>query len=555
MLLTSLYKRASLENPKYSLSDPRAYDFLGGEETDAGVAVTREKAWGYGPYFRGLNLIAGAVAKLPLITYLRQGEGKARAPRHSAYRLLKYKPCPELTSYTFKKLLQTWAIDEGNGYAYIYRGDFGPRELWPLNPRKTYPIRENRQLWYVTEVKGEPRKLYADDVIHIRGLGWDGLEGQSVRWLARQTLGRGVAIRRFGSIFFKQAARPNVVLIHPGRLSEKARRNIARSWGKMHAGLDNAHRTAVLEEAIQVKELSINAHDAQLTEQEEAEVRATAAFLNIPPHKLGDRTRTSYGSLEQENQSFLDDCLDDWLVQWELECYDKLLTNEEKAADSHTIEFLRSALVRADILKRYQAYAIGINNRFLRPNEARAAENLNPYEGGDEILAPLNLGSLPETDEPAGDDATSAQRQLLEETLRRCVVRLQVQARKAAAKPKRFLAELDAWPARHGRVLAAVLAPVLRVCEALADPETGPCPRESPRRWSTRLIKKAKGELVRLAGEVGEGALAAAVERHVADWARWPAKLANRWPRSWSWNEAADVAPSPPAKEESPEQQ
>jgi HK97 family phage portal protein len=262
-LLTSLFRR-SLENPSTPLSAPDdwLFDSLGSFRASSGVNVNRETALTYAPYWRCTSLLSGDVAKLPLCVYRTSERGKEHAKDHPAYRLLRYQTSPELMALQFKRVLTLHAIAEGNGYAYIQRDGAGrPLELWPLSPMKTYPVRENQRLWYVTEVGARQRKIRSEDMFHLKGLSFGGLVGYSVVAKMRESIGLALAFDNFGSIFFRNNARPNVVLKHPGRLKPEARLNLRESWERMHSGLENAHRTAILEEGLDLTVLQHNARD------------------------------------------------------------------------------------------------------------------------------------------------------------------------------------------------------------------------------------------------------------------------------------------------------
>lgn len=410
--------RASLENPSTPLSNPDEwlYEALGARKSASGVRVNRETALTYAAVWRGTNLISRDVGKLPLVIYKRQGEGKARAPEHAAYNLLRRKPNQYMTAFVFRQTLQAHVLLRGNGYAYIFRrGDGTPLELLPLNPDSTYPVRENGVLMYITEISltvqgqtgGAPvvqlRKLPAADVLHIKGLSFDGLIGYDVITKARESLGLGIAMEEFGSRFFRNNAKPSVVIEHPGKLTDQAAKKLREQWNSIHSGLENAHKTAVLEEGMKLKEFSIAARNAQLIESRQFQIREVANWFGVPPHKLGDTTRTAFASLEQENQSYLDDALDPWLVNWEEECWDKLLTEEEKAGDTHVIEFMRHALVRANLADRGIFYSAALSAGWISRDEVRARENLNPIPDGQGqvFLFPLNMAPNGITPAPA----------------------------------------------------------------------------------------------------------------------------------------------------------
>lgn len=389
----------SIEDPSVPLSDWEVA--LGGKPTASGVKVGRKTALMYSPVWRAFNLLSGTVAKLPTYVYERTGTGRKRATAHAAYPLLRNKPNGEMTAFVFKQTLMGHALLEGNGLAYIFRrGDASPEELIPLTPEKSFPCRENGRLVYVTELpNGEWRRLLPENVLHLRGIGYDGLTGYRLLDYARESLGVGIAAEQYGGRFFRNNAEPSVVIEHPKTLSKEASARLKAGWNKMHQGLDRSHRAAVLEEGAKVSAFSSSARNAQLMELRGFEVRSVANWFGVPPHKLGDTTKTSYASLEQENQAFLDESLDCWLVNFEEEMRDKLLTEEEKDRDTHYVEFLRNALVRADLKTRAEYYAKALGGQpWETVDEVRGRENLDdlPDGEGKKYVRPLNMT-------PAGD--------------------------------------------------------------------------------------------------------------------------------------------------------
>lgn len=400
--------RRSLENPRRPL-DPWSNalaDSLDGSLSLAGARVGRERAHTSAGFWRGVNLISGTVAKLPLGVCRRLEPGAEPDPRHPAHRLLRRSPNEAMTAYVWKRLMQAHAICHGNGYSYVVRSAGGtPLELLPLDPQRTYPVRESGRLWYVHELPGgERRKLDPQDVLHLKGYGFDGLEGYSVFQKARETLGLDLATRGYASTFFKNSARPNVALKHPARLSPEARRNLRESWERINAGFENAHRTAILEEGMELQELTINARDSQLLESRQFTLIEIANFLGIPPHKLGAAVNVSYKSLEQENQAYLDDSIDPWLVMWEEECEAKLLGVYQRERETHAVCFDRFPLVRADLQQRGAYYVQAVANGWMSPDDVRTREGLNPLPAGlgGIYYRPANL--LPINGDPDGPE-------------------------------------------------------------------------------------------------------------------------------------------------------
>lgn len=490
------YQRASIENPSTNLSDPNAFDDVTSIST-AGVRVNRKSALGHSPIWRGVNLLARDIAKLPMITYRRVGEGKERAVSHSLYKLLRRRPNREMTAFTFFETLAAHAILQGNAYAYIDRDrDRGiPLELIPLLPHETWPARINGQLIYYTVVNGQMRTMDPANVLHVHGLGYDGLTGYSVLDLAAEAMGLGLAARTYGSRFFSNNANPDLVIEIPHAIDEKAITEMLRTFERRHKGLKKSHLPGILTNGAKINPYSVDAKRSQLLETRAFDYREVANFLNVPPHKVGDTSRQGYASLEQENQSYLDEALDPWLVRFELEISAKLLTEQEQNTDSIVVEFLRQALVRADLASRYAAYSSALAGMpWMTRDEVRGFENLNPLGGDAAKLAdPANLtgsstaaddGSAGETDgdtdagdppadPPAADveedpanrahtagrvELGRAIRSALLDQIYRAVKRLAKDGERARAQGRPI--ELSS----HIEPIAGMLAPLLNVC-------------------------------------------------------------------------------------------
>lgn len=506
--LAGVTSRASLENPSSSLSDPEDWvfeTFSGGTRSSSGVRVNRKAALGYAAVWRAINLISRDVAKLPLQVFKRNpGGGKDRDRGHPAYRLLRRQPNKEMKAFDFKQTLMSHVLLEGNGYAYISRlKDGTPDLLVPLDPTLTHPARIDGELWYITkDIRNadgmrEDRRLRPEDVLHIKGLGFDGLLGYNVIQIGKDTIGLGLAMKKFGSVFFKNHAIPGVVLEHPNKLSPEAKKNIIDGWKRLLTGLDKAHTTTVLEEGMKARLLTVDARKAQLAELRIAELREIANLLGVPPHKLGDPSRTSFSSLEQENQSYLDEALDPWLVQFEEECTAKLLTEAQKERDSHFIEFVREAIVRADLATRTESQNKRVLAGIVTRDEVRATENMNPLPGGigkltmrpanmiledpdaEEVPpptdppppAPVNDDDDKDNDGDDDDDRSAkllpAHRGLIESVARRFHKRIALQAVRAASKPDTFIDWIDeGLTSKHRDAFVDALEPVVDVLVA-----------------------------------------------------------------------------------------
>ncbi len=415
----------SVENPAVPLSSigdgDDMYDTLtGGEATGAGVKVSRKIALGLSSIWRGVNLIAGDIGRHSFRVYRYEGSGLTPDPRHQAARVMR-RPNQWMTPFTFRQTLQAHALLSGNGYAYILRDkNSRPLELLPLDPDQTWPVRVNGALWYCTQMSdaavgvGRPSKslvkIPSTDVLHIKGLGFDGLVGYPVLRVLRETLGAAVAARDYGARYFRNDASPGVVIQVPAGMPDKAIENLRKTWGALHTGFKDAHKIAILRDGVTLANYSkASARDAQMLENRQFDAREVANVLGVPPHKVGDPSRTAYNSLESENQGYQEDTLDRWFVSWEQETDAKLLTEIEKDNETHTCKFDPRPLARVSLSERGAYYSQAIQIGWLSRDEVRAFENLNPIAGGlgDTFDRPVNTAPLaPQGGAPAGEGGT-----------------------------------------------------------------------------------------------------------------------------------------------------
>lgn len=486
-MISLFFEKRAIENPEIPLSDPRVVDeIFGVQRSDTGIQVTAGNSLTYSPLFRAVTLLAGYAAKLPLVLYRRlEGDDRERAVDHPAYRLLRRKMNATMTAFRVKFTLTAQAILRGNGYALIDRNRAGePTDILPLNSGTTSPINLNGRLFYKTRVGSVEMTFPAADILHIMLWG-EGNEGWSLIDKARESIGLGLALRKHGSLYFKNAARPSVAIEHPESMSDGAARHLKESVEAIYGGLDNHHKVLLLEEGAKLNPFSVNPEDAQLLQTRQFEVREISNWTGIPPHKLGDDTRTSFNSVEQENQSFLDDALDPWLCAWESEVDDKILREKEKLEDSHFVEFLRRAILRANMKDRFESYATGISWGFITRDEARHAENLNslPDGQGKRPLIPLNMvpvdeggptqpnqsGSSPNNQASEEERARvhSGLRRLALDIYSRMTKRVCGQAKKAARQPARFLDWVEeSMPVDNQSKFEEVISPLADVLRA-----------------------------------------------------------------------------------------
>jgi len=372
--------------------------FSGGTANSSGVRVDQETALMYAPFFAGVRVIAEDLGLLPFFLYERLARGKRRATSHPLYPLLHDAPNDMMGAMAFKEALQGHAITWGGGAAYIVTH---PRtgvieELWPLRPDRLHPRirymgngRAERWFQYLDDVNGIYANLAPGEVFYVNGLGYDGMRGYSVVELAANSIGLGLATEHYGAKIFSNGAAPAGVLSHPENLSPEARKRMADDWDNIHRGIDRAHRVAILEEGVQWQAVGLPNDANQFLETRKLQVTDMARWLRLPPHKIGDLDRATFSNIEEQQLDYVSSALAAWLTRWEQAVLTQLLLPEER--ERYFPEHLVDALLRGNTVARYQAYAVGRQWGWLSANDVRDRENMNPIDGGDDYLVPLNM--------------------------------------------------------------------------------------------------------------------------------------------------------------------
>lgn len=411
-LLTSLIRpetRMNLEGP-LPLTSARIVEWLGGEPTASGVAVSPGNSLRIDAVWACVNNISQDIATMPLHTYRQLERGKEKARTHPVYRLLHSEPNPLMTAVQFRQTMIAHRLTWGNAYANIERDEAGrPIALWPLRPdaMDTPVMSEAGTLLYTYHLpNGEPRALTQSDVLHLRGLGGDGITGYSPIKLHRESLALSQATLEYGSRFFGNDSRPGGVLQAKTRMTKDVADRLRSSWEAAHQGLNRSHRVAVLEEGIEWKQVGIAPEDAQYLQTRQHQDVVIARIYRMPPHKIGDLTRATFSNIEEQELQYGTDTLGPEAIAFEQQCNKDLFLPSEKGR--YFVEHLMDARLRSKTLERFQAYALLLDRGVLSPNDVLEKENMNPFDGGDIHLQQANMvpyGTEPAAPEPAPEPA------------------------------------------------------------------------------------------------------------------------------------------------------
>jgi len=376
------------------------YSFLMGSST-AGKNVTERSAMQMTAVYSCVRILAEAVAGLPLHLYrYKEDNGKEKAIDHTLYHLLHDEPNPEMSSFVFRETLMTHLLLWGNAYAQIIRNGKGEViALYPLIPsRMTVNRDENGQLYYeyfsvsddINSNSSRTVVLMPRDVLHIPGLGFDGLVGYSPIAMAKNAIGMAIACEEYGAKFFANGAAPSGVLEHPGTIKDP--KKVREAWQSQFGGSSNAGRVAVLEEGMKYTPISISPEQAQFLETRKFQINEIARIFRIPPHMVGDLEKSSFSNIEQQSLEFVKYTLDPWVIRWEQSLMRALLSNDEKK--EYFIKFNLEGLLRGDYESRMKGYSIGRQNGWMSANDIRELENLDRIsreDGGDLYLVNGNM--------------------------------------------------------------------------------------------------------------------------------------------------------------------
>lgn len=372
--------------------------------TTSGKTVNERTALQTTAVYACVRILSETIASLPLHVYRYTDGGKAKDTEHVLYTLLHDEPNPDMTSFVFRETLMSHLLIWGNAYAQILRDRSGQViGLYPLLPDQMSVHRsEKGKLYYIYNRYEEDNPnfqekgsivLSQEEVLHIPGLGFDGLIGYSPIALAKNAVGMTLACEEYGASFFGNGANPGGVLEHPGILKDPAK--VRDSWNAVYQGTRNAHKVAVLEEGMSYKQIGIPPEEAQFLETRKFQINEIARLFRIPPHMVGDLEKSSFSNIEQQSLEFVKYTLDPWVVRIEQALKKSLLLPEEKK--THFIKLNVDGLLRGDYQSRMNGYAIGRQNGWLSTNDIRELEELNPIppeEGGDLYLINGNMTKL-----------------------------------------------------------------------------------------------------------------------------------------------------------------
>ena len=411
MIFHALFRKA----PTPEIADDQ---FISMGPPAAGIDVNEWNAIQLSAVYACIRLLSETLAQLPLNVIETTTDGNRPVPDHPVAVLLRDSPNPWMTSFNFRQMLQSHVSGWGNGYAFIERAGSGyPLGIYPLLPDRTDPELDNGTLIYKTVINNTEETLRPDMVLHVSSMGYDGLRGWSPLSMFKEAISVGLATQRFGARFFGSGANLSGVLQHPGRLKRKAEKpddpspidRLREQFAALYGGIHNSHSVAVLEEGMQYARIGIPPEDSQFLETRKFTISDVARIYNVPSHMINDLERATFNNISELSIGFLRYTMTPWLVRWEQELNRKLFPEREQGR--YRVKFNVGGLLRGTQKERAEYYKMAVEGGWMSRNEVRRLEDLNPVDGLDNYLIPLNMGDgqqPPNSDNSQSDPASQS---------------------------------------------------------------------------------------------------------------------------------------------------
>jgi HK97 family phage portal protein len=384
--------RSNLRSP-----DAWLVDALGGTKSSSGEDVSATTALALSAYFCAIRAISTDIGKLSLSVFQREPNGDKRERRDlPLFKLLHDVPNSDMTAQTWKETSQAHALGFSGGFSLIGRDSAGrPTSIFPLDPNMVSPHRDKDTgvLSYAvreSEMATEARLFPQQDILHIHGLGLDGVTQLIVANMGKESLGAGLAAQKHRGSWFGNGANPSGILEVPGALDEQALKRLRDTFYEKYVGTGKGGKVIPLEEGTKFTTVTSDPEKSQLVNSLLFTVEDVARWFRIQPSKLMHLLKANFNTLEMQNLEYFQDTLQEWLVKWESEIKRKLLS--DAGQENIFVEFDLRSLLRGDLAARNSSYTAGRQWGWLSANDVRRAENMNSIGGqGDIYMIPANM--------------------------------------------------------------------------------------------------------------------------------------------------------------------
>ena len=371
--------RLSLENPSVPLSA-----FGEDVKTTAGISITEDKSLAVSAVFACVKVVAETMSQMDLEVVEKVGKTTKANTNHPNYWLLHAEPSPYYNAFEWKQGMMAYALLWGNAYSKIKRDRFATaKELQMIPPWEVTPkMTERGKLYYEWQNDKGTEIILAEDMIHLKNLGTNGLIGLSPIQIQRENLGNAVAKMNHDGAFYSNGAKASGILMTPGTMGNTEQDNLKTSFEKANSGSKNRFKTIILEEGVKYQQLTIPQNDAQFLESKKFEQTEIAGWFRVPPHMIGNLAESNYSNVDAMDRAFAKTCIVPWVTRFQQEIDRKLFFEGERGR--FMSQFNLDDLIKGDMKSRFEAYQMGINSGFIKPIWATEAEGW-PTENAQEI--------------------------------------------------------------------------------------------------------------------------------------------------------------------------
>jgi HK97 family phage portal protein len=400
-------ERSNVSNPSQSFLTA-----IGADKSSAGVTLGPYESITISAVYRAVSVISNSLAFLPFNLYRKNKDGGSYIHTDHYLNKLLINPSQQYSEFIFKQLLQVTKLLWGNAYAYIRRSEGIETELVYLHPSTVRPeLTITGMVYHVSAdyVYNIPTLVPAKDMIHLPGLGFDGIEGKSVIQVQRESLGLTKAAEIFGAKFFGSGANMSGVLQVPGKLTEPAYENLKNSWNNKYSGLGNSHETPILEGGTTYNRIGIPPEDAQFLQTRKFQIEEISRWFGVQPHLLMHLERSTNNNIEHQGMEFVRYTLAPEIAVWESEFNRKLVQSSKQG--KLFCEYDMNALLRGDSKTRAEYYQKMFSVAAMTSNQIRNKESQSSYEGGDRYFVQAGYAPVDLIDTVYKNDPTHAKQE------------------------------------------------------------------------------------------------------------------------------------------------
>lgn len=388
-----VFERAVSAESDLSNPAPWLYDALGALSTSTGINVTPESSLQFSAVYACVKVIGDQIASFPKGIYKRVSDKEREKSSHYLGNKIALEPSEFYSAFDFWEAINACTLLWGNGFARIYRNSDYSIDYFdiihPSNVKIWYGLVNGKKLLFYEQIDTK-EPIPARDMLHFKGLSFDGVQGKSViANFAKESIGLSIAAEKFGARFFGHDTLMTKYLSHPAALSEEAKKNLVQSWQTSEAGLDNSFKLKILEEGMKLENVGIPPEQAQFLGTRQHQVEEICRWFKVQPHLVQHLLRSTNNNIEHQGIEFATQTLTPWVTKYEMELNRKIFTEREKG--KLYVKFNMDSLLRGDIKTQTEYFRAAIQWGWMSPNEVRELKDMNPRDGGDEYLKPMNM--------------------------------------------------------------------------------------------------------------------------------------------------------------------